>query len=66
MKRFVMWLCCWGFYLCGDIVSKLDRFDVDWLTNRWYPLYCWLMWKSCYINDKYGFEVWLPSKSQEE
>jgi len=56
VKRFVMWLVCYGFFWCGHVWSRaVLRFDcMAWTCSVYNNLMSW----SVIVNDKYNFDVW--------
>jgi hypothetical protein len=55
MRKVIGWPISLGLFWLGDAVSKpMDRFGFGWL----YPLYNWLMCRSCAVNDWAGLDLW--------
>ena len=55
-----MWFLCYFYYFLGDMISKtLLNFDMFAFTYDWYNN---LMGKSCEIDTKYNFGLWIPAK----
>lgn len=61
MRYAIGWVVSQALFWLGHLVSKT-------ITNRiaiMYPLYNWLMSKSCQVSDWSGAGVWLDSREVE-
>lgn len=62
--KYFRWAIAWVLYWIGDLVSKMDRIDWEWLANIWYPVYNRCMYWSSNIQGSGHFGPWHKTPSQ--
>lgn len=59
MAKYARWLLAWSLFWIGDMVSRLDRWDVEWLIRLWMPIYQRCMVWSSNIQGESDFGPWV-------
>jgi len=56
--KYVRWTISYALYWMGHAVSRLDRWDIGWLIDIWYPVYNRLMGWSTRVQGAGDFGPW--------
>ena len=59
MKKVAAYIPAWGFYWCGDIISRVMRLHL--ILEFLFPLYSLFMGWSLFFNDWGELDVWLDA-----